>query len=304
MNKVLFIVNPNSGDKSAVTVGNTLREKMNRKKIETKTYQTTGQDNFKELVQKEMQDDLDLIITLGGDGTISEVVNGVADLEKRPKMLSLPLGTTNNFVRALGMELNLKNILEAIENNDIEEKEVDIGRLNDQYFISTVSVGSIPEVAWKTDDHMKEELGSLAYVFEGAKVINEFNPFDTEIQTEEDNYDLEDVFLIIIGLTNSIFGIQRFFSEASFDDGKLHLYALKKSNLINEASSIVKHIIDRNNEEESDDELSFVTSFEKGSILSASELNSAIDGEKGPKFPLELEVLHKHITFLIPKQKK
>src|SRR5699024_11845253 len=105
-------------------------------------------------------------------------------------------------------------------------------------------------------------------------------------------------------LHNIICRIQRFFDQASFDYGKLHLYALKKSNIINEASSIVKHIIDHNNEEESDDKLSFVTSFEKGSILSASELNSAIDGEKGPKFPLELEVLHKHITFLIPNQKK
>ena len=202
------------------------------------------------------------------------------------------------------MELDLNHLLSAIEEEDVEERGVDIGRINNQYFISTVSIGSIPEVAWKTDDHLKEELGSLAYVFEGAKVINEFTPLDIQIETKEGSHILDDVFLVIIGLTNSIFGIQSFFDEATYDDGKLHFYALKKSNLINETTSIVKHIIDRNNEEEVDDKLSFVTSFKEAKISSSSSLNSAVDGEKGPKLPFELEVLPKHITFLIPNSQE
>jgi len=304
MERVLIIVNPHSGDKSSQKIENKLQKQLEQNDIETKTYETTGQDDFKNLIQNEMDNGLDVVITLGGDGTISEVINGIAPLKKRPKVLSLPLGTTNNFVRALGMELDLNSLLATIEDNDIEERRVDIGHINDQYFVSTVSVGSIPEVAWKTDDHLKEELGSLAYVFEGAKVINEFTPMDIQIECEEGNRVLEDVFLVIIGLTNSIFGIKRFFDEATYDDGKLHFYALKKSSLLNEASSIVKHIIERNNEEVVDDELSFVTSFKKATISSLSSINSAIDGEKGPKFPLELEVLSKHITFLIPNSKE
>lgn len=303
MKKVLIIANPHSGDKSSESIENKLQDQLEQDGVETNIYQTTGQDDFKHLIQNEMNKGLDSVITLGGDGTISSVINGVATLEHRPKILPLPLGTTNNFVRALGMELDLDNLLSAIEANDIEERGVDIGRINDQYFISTVSVGSIPEVAWKTDDNMKEDLGSLAYIFEGAKVINEFTPLDIQIESDEGNHELDDVFLIIIGLTNSIFGIQSFFDEATYDDGKLHFYALKNSNLINEASSIVKHIINRD-KEEVNDELSFVTSFKKAKISSASSLNSAIDGEKGPKFPLDLEVLHKHITFLIPNSTK
>jgi len=304
MKRVLIIVNPNSGDKSSETIEDQLNEQFKEKNVETRIYQTTGEDNFKELIQNEMDNELDLVVTLGGDGTISEVINGIAPLEHRPKVLPLPLGTTNNLVRALGMELDLNHLLSAIEEEDVEERGVDIGRINNQYFISTVSIGSIPEVAWKTDDHLKEELGSLAYVFEGAKVINEFTPLDVQIETKEGSHILDDVFLVIIGLTNSIFGIQSFFDEATYDDGKLHFYALKKSNLINETTSIVKHIIDRNNEEEVDDKLSFVTSFKEAKISSSSSLNSAVDGEKGPKLPFELEVLPKHITFLIPNSQE
>ena len=301
MNRVLLIINPNSGDKSSITVGNELQEKLQRKKIETTVYETTGQDNFKELVQNEMKKDLDAVIALGGDGTISEVINGIATLKHRPKVMVIPLGTTNNFVQALGMELDLTNILEAIEEDHVEEKAIDVGHLNNQYFISTVSAGSLPEVAWQTDDELKEELGSLAYILEGSKAINDFNPFDMKIETEEDTYQLDDVILVVVGLSNSIFGIESFFSEAEVDDGLLHLFAMKKSNLISEASSMVQHIFNRDNEEDPNNDLSFVTSFKKAKISSTNDFSTVVDGEKGSKFPLELDILHKHITFLIPK---
>lgn len=301
MNKVLLIINPNSGNKSSITVGNELQEKLRSKNIETIIYETTGQDNFKELVQKEMKNNLEVVIALGGDGTISEVINGIAPLKQRPKVMAIPMGTTNNFVQALGMELDLTNILKAIEEHQVEERAIDIGYLNDQYFISAVSIGALPEVAWKTDDDLKEKLGSLAYVLEGSKAINDFNPFEIKIETEEDIYQLDDVILVVIGLSNSIFGIESFFNRAEVDDGLLHLFALKKSNLINEASSIVQHIFNSNSEEDSNNDLSFVTSFKKAKISSISDLNTTVDGEKGSTFPLNLGVLHKHITFLIPK---
>src|SRR5699024_83618 len=118
-------------------IENKLQKQLEQNDIETKTYETTGQDDFKNLIQNEMDNGLDVVITLGGDGTISEVINGIAPLKKRPKVLSLPLGTTNNFVRALGMELDLNSLLATIEDNDIEERRVDIGHINDQYFVST-----------------------------------------------------------------------------------------------------------------------------------------------------------------------
>ena len=122
-----------------------------------------------------------------------------------------------------------------------------------------------------------------------------------EIETEEDTYQLDDVILVVVGLSNSIFGIESFFSEAEVDDGLLHLFAMKKSNLISEASSMVQHIFNRDNEEDPNNDLSFVTSFKKAKISSTSDLSTAVDGEKGSKFPIELDVLHKNITFLIPK---
>ena len=86
MKRLLIIVNPNSGDKSSETIEDQLNEQFKEKNVETRIYQTTGEDNFKELIQNEMDNELDLVVTLGGDGTISEVINGIAPLEHRPKV--------------------------------------------------------------------------------------------------------------------------------------------------------------------------------------------------------------------------
>lgn len=300
MTEILIIANPSSGNKTSVTVGNSLREIFHRKNKTTSFYETTGEDDFETMFQEGMKQGLETVVALGGDGTVSKVVDGISRLEKRPKLLPLPLGTTNNFVRALGMEADPDLLLKAIEKNQLREKEVDVGRINEQYFISTVSAGSIPEVAWQTDDDLKEKMGSIAYILEGMSSINDFEAFDVKIKTETESYQIEDAFLIIIGLTNSIFGIQSFFKEASFDDGKLHLYVLKQSNFFNEASAIAKHILAGGNVEKAEDENSLVTSFKEATIDSSEHLSMAVDGEKGPKFPIDMEILHKHLTVIVP----
>lgn len=300
MTQILIIVNPSSGSKTGVTVGNSLQEIFRRKNKTTSIYETTGEDDFENFFRKGMNQGLEIVVALGGDGTVSEVVDGLSRLEKRPQLLPLPLGTTNNFVRALGTEVNPDLLLEAIEKDQLQEKEVDVGWINDQYFISTVSAGSIPEVAWQTDNVLKERMGSVAYILEGMSAINDFEAFDIKIQTDNEVYQLDNVFLMVIGLSNSIFGIQTFFKEASYDDGKLYLYILKQSNFFNEASSIARHILSGDNVEKSEDEYSLVTSFKKASIITSEKMGTAVDGEKGPEFPLDIEVLHKHITVIVP----
>ncbi|PJH69360.1 diacylglycerol kinase, partial [Salmonella enterica subsp. enterica serovar Typhimurium] len=81
----------------------------------------------------------DLIVTAGGDGTINEVINGIAPLEKRPNMAILPAGTTNDFARALQIPRN--DFVEAaklINNNQtvgMDIGQVEMGK-NVRYFMN------------------------------------------------------------------------------------------------------------------------------------------------------------------------
>ncbi len=300
MKKVLIIANPSSGEKEAMEISKKLGDIFKQKDIETTLYETEGEDNFQKLTYDALEDGVDTVALLGGDGTVSEFVTQVSDLPYRPYILLLPLGTTNNFARALQAELDMDDLLAKIEKDEMVERQTDVGKINDGYFISTLSAGSLPEIAWQTDDELKEIFGSLGYVLEGITSINEEEEFDLHIQTETEDIKLEEITLIVIGLTNSVFGIPTFFEEGDVDDGQLQLYALKTSNLLSEAASLAHHIFPNKYENKTDDdELSYTTSFKKASIHSSKALNLAIDGEKGPTFPIELDVLHNHLTFFV-----
>lgn len=243
MNNVLVIANPTAGDGSGVDLGESLGDVFLKKGIGVKLYETTGQDDFKALVQNEMQNDVDTVAILGGDGTISEFTAQVSDLEERPEILLVPSGTRNNLARALDTELNIDLLLKKVDDELFIKQQIDVGKIGDQYFISTLSAGSLPEIAWKADDDVKELFGSFGYLLEAVSAISEDETFDLMIQTETEKINLEDVSLVVVGLSNSVFGIPTFFEDAEIDDGELHLYTLKTSNLMEEAASLAHHIV-------------------------------------------------------------
>lgn len=298
MKKILIIVNPSSGDKKGKEFGQGVYKLYDEKNYDVTLYETTGNDNFSKLVRDALNEGLEYVVLIGGDGTVSEFTNQISSLKNRPDIILCPLGTTNNFARALNSELDTEKIITGIKKCALTENKVDVGQINDEYFISTVSIGTIPEVAWKTEDRLKEELGSLAYMVEGIKTLGEeANYFDLNINLDDEKIEEKDVFLVVIGLSNSVFGIPIFFKEARIDDGKLHLYLLKKGTISEITKSLANRITPNEKENDLEKQLSYTIPFTRAKFISNTDLNSSVDGEKGPTFPIELDVLPKHLTF-------
>lgn len=278
MTKVLIIINPSSGDEKGLELAESLESIYQAKEIETKRYETTGEDNFKELVHDVMEEGFEKVVVSGGDGTISELVNGIADFEKQPKILLIPSGTTNNFGRMIGSEKTREEFLEAIKKDQLVEKKVDLGRINDQYFISSIAVGALPAVGWETDTELKAAIGPFAYFFEGIKTMTKEKQetFDLHLKIGQEEKKKKDLILFIVGLSNSIIGIETFFPEASIDDGKLHCFGLKQAGLMKEAGAMMKQVLQRTRNEQ--DELIFTGSFTQAELLSESDQNFLVDG--------------------------
>ena len=85
-----------------------------------------------------------LSLAAGGDGTINEVVNGMAEQEYRPKLGMIPVGTTNDFARALQIPRDIEQLLKSLLKGDTIP--VDIGRMNDKYFINIAGGGRLTEL--------------------------------------------------------------------------------------------------------------------------------------------------------------
>src|SRR5699024_12855134 len=103
----------------------------------------------------------DLVIVAGGDGTINEVIKGIAPHEHRPRVGIIPAGTTNDFARALAIPRDIKKAVNIIldENN---VKPLDIGQVNDHYFVSNAGGGGVTELAYYGPGRMKAARGQLA----------------------------------------------------------------------------------------------------------------------------------------------
>lgn len=297
MKKVLIIYNPSSGSKNSEEYASKLKYILKNKKVSTSVYETTGDDNFKSLILNSVNNNYDTIAVLGGDGTVSQIVNVLSTLNVRPTILLLPTGTKNNLAHSLGINLNIDGYLSEIEKRELERKYIDIGKVNDSYFISTVSMGSIPEMAWKTNEEHKEKYGSLGYVFDSFQVLNEEKSFDISLKTDGQEQIIKGVTLLIVGISNSVFGMKTFFEDAQIDDGYLHLYLLKEGSLFSKMSTLVKDVIHK--QQDNTEEQSYNLKFKSAVIESKPSLSLAVDGEKGPVMPATIDILPKHLTFYV-----
>lgn len=194
---------------------------------ETSAYATKAEGDAIQAARQAVEDRFDLIIASGGDGTINEVINGIAEQEYRPNIGVIPMGTVNDFGRAL---LIPKDILQAvdviIEGNTVP---VDVGKMNNRYFINIAGGGKITEVSYEAPSKLKTVLGPLAYYIKGLEMLPEIKATDIRIEYDGKVFSGE-VMLFLIGLTNSVGGFEKLVPNASINDGYFTLLFLEKVN--------------------------------------------------------------------------
>ena len=98
---------------------------------------------------------------MGGDGTVNEVINGLAPHDRRPIYGILPLGTVNDLSQALKIPQNVEKAIEMLGSAKVIS--IDSGKINNQYFGNVVAVGRVPEAIHEVSVEEKSKLGSLAY---------------------------------------------------------------------------------------------------------------------------------------------
>ena len=106
----------------------------------------------------------------GGDGTINEVVNGIAGLKKRPQLGIIPAGTTNDYARAL--KIPRESPVEAAKVIAAGKTvKMDIGMANDNYFVNIAGGGLLTELTYSVPSELKSLFGYLAYLAKGAELL-------------------------------------------------------------------------------------------------------------------------------------
>lgn len=296
MSQALLIVNPSSGDEKAKEYAKKVEEILGKQYESVRVKYTEKAGDATQFAREAARNRLEAIFVMGGDGTVNEGVSGIAEEEYRPDFSFIPLGTVNDLGRALGISMNPEEAINQLHH--LKKKKLDVGKVNDSYFIDVVAVGVIPEAVSNVDPAKKTRFGPLAYFLEGAKAVGENKSYTFDFTIDGERF-IEKSMLILISLANSVGGFEKLVPQAKVDDGKLHLTVVKGEKLADKLKLLPKIF----SGEITKDEQIIYRAFEIGKIFvqGSIELAANVDGDEGDLLPLELKVLPQHITVLVPE---
>lgn len=185
-------------------------------------------DAFKESFNTAISNDWDLIISAGGDGTLNEVVNGIMRSGQKINLAVYPIGTMNDFGKFLSIPKDPYELAKRIDEGNYSK--VDIGQINDHYFINVASMGIFTSVAHTTSKESKNLLGPLAYYIEGLRQFSASNIPSAYINIESSEIKYSGDFIIfLISNSSSIGGFHKMAPRASVNDGKFDCILIKKA---------------------------------------------------------------------------
>jgi len=296
MKRARIIYNPTSGREIFKRNLADVLQKLEGAGYETSCHATTGEGDAIKAAKIAVDRKYDIVIAAGGDGTINEVVNGLAEQEYRPKLGIIPTGTTNDFARALNIPRDIDYAVDVILKNDTIP--VDIGRMNDSYFINIAGGGRLTELTYEVPSKLKTVLGQLAYYLKGIEMLPSIHAADVSIEYDGKLFEGE-IMLFLIGLTNSVGGFEKLAPDSSINDGLFTLMILKKTNLaefIRIASLALRgeHINDPN---------LIYTKANYIKVKSKEKMQLNIDGEYGGLLPAEFSNLYRHLEVFVPIDK-
>ncbi len=264
--------------------------------FETSAFATTpAPDSAKNEARRAALAGFDLIVAAGGDGTINEVVNGIAPLAKRPKMAIIPAGTTNDYARALKIpRSNVKAAAQVIQKQ--QTVKMDIGKAQETYFINIAAGGYLTELTYDVPSELKSIFGYLAYLAKGAEMLPRVKPIKMRLKYEGGEFE-GNASMFFLGLTNSVGGFESIVPDAKLDDGKFSLIVVKTANLF-EIVHLISLVLNGGKHVNDPRVLYVKTNFlEAAPVDPKKKMMINLDGEYGGDAPMRFENLHQHIEF-------
>ncbi|GFM69199.1 putative lipid kinase YegS-like protein [Pseudomonas cichorii] len=118
------------------------------------------------------------VIAGGGDGTVRDIAEALAQARSHSSLVILPLGTANDFARAAGVPLDVADALDLL---DVEPRAVDLGEVDGKLFLNMATGGFGSQVTANTSEDLKKVLGGAAYLFTGLTRFSELHAAHGEL---------------------------------------------------------------------------------------------------------------------------
>ncbi len=222
--KILFIINPISGVGRSKKVERDVETLLDTEVYEHKFVYTKYKGHAAE-ISKEIADRFDVVVAVGGDGSVNEVAQGIVD--SRTAMAIIPSGSGNGFARYLNIPRDIPDAIKVI--NEANIKSVDAIRINDNFFVNIAGVGFDARIAHQFANSKRR--GFLPYL---KLILNDVASFSSEKFTFIiDGKRIEREIFITVFANSSQWGYGAEISpDSKIDDGLLNVCIFNKFPII------------------------------------------------------------------------
>ncbi|NLH18303.1 MAG: diacylglycerol kinase family lipid kinase [Phycisphaerae bacterium] len=290
---IQYIVNPKSGSSSNKLLVAEFKDYLLRAGYEVRTHFTESLIHACELATTGCRDrDCALVAAAGGDGTIREAVHGLAGSAK--PLLIIPSGTENLLANELGFGLKTDSLIRAFEGDCIHP--LDLGRINGRHFTSIAGFGFDGTVVRIVTENRKGHISHLDYFWPIWQTFwgHRFPRFQVSIDGKEE---FDGHGMVFVGnISRYAIGLQ-ILHDAQYGDGLLDVCIYRCRGKVHLMKHTVMTLLKRHSKRTD----VLYRQCRKVSIASNSPVvNTEIDGDPGPRLPVQIDVIPHAVNVLVP----
>lgn len=300
MKSCLVIINPSSGkhiiqNKLDKIIGQLILQNIVK---DFDIYYTKKKNDAYNKAKSANEDDYDFIISVGGDGTLNEVISGMVDSHKNIPLCILAAGTVNDFANYLNIPTSVKKIVEMIK--DFHVVSSDVGKINDSYFINVAAGGMFSDISFVVSKDDKKKYGPLAYYIRGMLDLPQQLRTNLNLSICVDGQQFNsDAYMFAITNTNRVGGFNGIIPYADINDGKLDILIIKKCSVTDLIALFKDYRFGKHAN-------SPFIEYRQGQNIEVKchnkDLIIDIDGEEGCHLPVNASIVNKAINIIIPKK--
>ncbi len=287
MQKIKLIYNPVSGGRDFPVYLDSFLKKFQSEGFDIRVYRSNCKGDIANGMLDMKQEKYDLLIIAGGDGSVNETVNGMMRNNIDVPLGIIPTGTVNDFASCINMPADIEQCFQIILEQNL--RTVDIGRVNERFFINVCAGGLLSQIAHTTNTGLKNKFGRIAYYMNGIRGFSNLKPLPLKITTSSDEIK-EKLYLFLILNSKGAGGFNNLVANASINDGLFDFIGIKASISLYDIMLLLlklfqgEHLENRN-------VLYLQDNYFKVEPVSVGNYSPCdVDGEKGPHFPLDISL--------------
>jgi diacylglycerol kinase (ATP) len=247
------------------------------------------------LAQAAAENGFERIIAAGGDGTLNEVVNGIAGFSDRVQLGLIPLGTGNDFAKMLDLPAGIDDCIETLQAGNV--RAIDVVRVTSaqtRFYLNVSAGGFSGTVNEKMTPEVKASWGPLAYVRCAAEALPELRAYSTQLTLDDSATLSENLYNVVIANGRYVAGGTMIAPDASIEDGLLDIVLVRESSATDLALVAAQIALGRH----LDSEGVIFRRAAKVSVSSTPGMWFNVDGEVIGNEPATFEVLPRALQFL------